>query len=248
MAKLQQSIIDRSRLDALAAKQAELLARFEELRSEVGAGITTYRTTLAPSGAVTSFGVEEDLRTQAGRNQLAIESPKPKPAPKIRHAGATELLGELLPPQPPEEVNPPEPPQSWQGEQRYREIARETESITEALRILGPEIEKERRAYSERVLAQRADGYKEIASGIVDAAQALGNALMEHYSFIDELRLSGVEWRRMRRLDLGAFGDLSESHTPLKKLILSAVEQGHVDGSKIPAWRLPASIQILGDF
>lgn len=238
--------IDRSRYDALLARQAELLARADEIRREVGAGITTYRTTLAPSGAVTSFGVEEDLKVQASRNQLSIESPKPKPVPKLRHPGGAALLEGLLEPQPESETNPPEPPASWVGEDRYRAISAEMESLTEAMKLLAEPIAAARKEYSQQVAEQQREEYRAaIAESVVAAAQALGNAIESHYEYLDTLRLAGVEWRLLRPLDLSAFGDLAESHTPLRRLIDNAVYQGWVGADKKTNWRLPANIQLF---
>lgn len=246
MAKLKQpTTVDRTRYDALLARQAELLTRADELRREVGSGVTTYKTTIAPSGTVTSFGVEEDLRTQAGRNQLQIESPKPKPVPKLRHPGAVELVGDLLSKQPESEINPPDPPPSFAGEARYREITRETEAVTEALLLLSAETEKARKEYSLAVIEQQREGYRAIAESVVAATQVLGNAIQSHYEYLDTLRLAGVEWRRLRPLELSSFGDLAESHTPLRSLIDNAVYQGWVGADKTTNWRLPANIQIF---
>lgn len=238
MAKPKSTTVDRTRYDALLARQADLLARADELRREAGAGVTTYKTSTSAAGDVTGFRVEEDLRTQASRNQLSIESPKPRPVPKIRHPGAAALLEGLLPEQAPEELNPPEAPSSWAGENRYREISSEMGDITEALKLIGPEIEKARKQYSKEVLAERADEYRQVAANIVDTARAFGKALMGQYAFLDDLRLSGVDWRRLRHLNLAVFGDIGEVGTPLKRLITDAVEQGHVSADKIPDWKL----------
>lgn len=216
MAKPKSTTVDRTRYDALLARQAQLLARADELRQELGTGVTTYKTSISAGGDVIGFRVEEDLKVQAGRNQLAIESPKPKPVPKLRHPGAAALLQGLLPEQPPEELNPPDPPPSFAGEARHREITREAESITEALKLIGPEIEREHRAYSERVLAERGDEYRQVAANIADAALAFGQAMFDQYKFIDSLRLSGVDWRSLRRLNITAFGDLADTSNLLK--------------------------------
>lgn len=245
MARLKSTTVDRARYDALLARQADLLARADELRSEVGSGVTTYRTTVSAAGNVTGLGVEEDLKTRAGRNQLSIESPKPKPVPKLRHPGAAALLEGLLPEQPPEELNPPDPPPSFAGEARYRDITREMGDITEALKLIGPEIEREHRAYSNRVLAERADEYRQIAANLVDTARAFGQAMFDQYRFIDSLRLSGVDWRNLRRLNITAFGDLADTSNPLKRLLADAMEQGHVSANKIPDWKLPVNHQVL---
>lgn len=245
MARLKSTTVDRARYDALLARQADLLARADELRSEIGSGLTTYKTSISAAGNVTGFHVEEDLKVQVGRNQLAIESPKPKPVQKLRHPGAVALLEGLLPDPPTEELNPPDPPPSFAGEARYREITRETEAITEALKLIGPEIEHEHRAYSERVLAERADEYRQVAANIADAAQAFGQAMFDQYRFIDSLRLSGVDWRRLRRLNITAFGDLADASNPLKRLLADAEEQGHVTGNKIPDWKLSINHQVL---
>ncbi|RZN21123.1 hypothetical protein CWO90_33525 [Bradyrhizobium sp. Leo121] len=171
------------------------------------------------------------------------QSPKHKPKPVVRHEGAVALVGELLSPQAPEEIDPPPPRPSWTGEQRHRELGAELESIAAAIELLRPEITKARREYSKLVWAQRGGDYKALAERIADAAQRLGGALMEHHEFIDRCRNDGVDWRYHKPVDVKPLGNIDEPHNPLRALIESCREQQGV--GSLPAWRLPANIDLI---
>lgn len=74
----------------------------------------------------------------------------------------------------------------------------------------------------------------------VDAAHKLGDAILALHEFINQARLDGVERHFFRPVNLAAFGDLGEMHTPLCRLIADAIELRHVGAGKMPNWRLPA--------
>lgn len=169
--------------------------------------------------------------------------PKPKPKPVVRHAGAVDLVGELLSPQPEEEINPPPPRPLWHGEKRHRELGAELESIAEALKLLAPELTKARREYSKLVWAKRGGNYKALAAKIADAAQRLGDVLLEHHEFVDCCRSDGVEWRFHKPVNVKPLGNVDEPHNALRELIESCVEQQGV--GSLPTWRLPANIDLL---
>jgi hypothetical protein len=80
---------------------------------------------------------------------------------------AVALVGNLLSPQPVEELSPPPPRASWPGEQKLRELGEESKSITEAIRFLAPEVAKARKEYSQKVAAQRGDEYQEIVGSLM---------------------------------------------------------------------------------
>ncbi len=235
-----------SRYSALLTKRAELSARFDELRAELGGNTTTCITTTNAAGDVTGHRVVESLGAEAVRHRTwTAEQPRPQPKPKVRHAGGAALLGHLLPEPPQEEFNPQPLPSEWSRQDRYREISREIESITEALKLIDPEIEKARREHSQHVAAERIGDYSVLVERAVDRARELGDALLEMHSFINHVRLGGVERKYFRPVNLEAFGDLAMDFTPLMALVRRAVELGHVDAEKLPDWKMPAPLDYL---
>jgi hypothetical protein len=186
------------------------------------------------------------LAEEARRSQVSwvSQAPKPKPKPIVRHGGAVALVGDLLPEQPIEETSPPPPRPSWPGESRLHELGEEAEAIAEALKLLVPEQMKARKAYSKAVAAHRGGEYSEIVERIVDSAKALADAMIEHYKFLDGQRQDGVAYSNFQPLNLEVFGDPSEDFSPLKRLILDAVEKRHVGAGKIPNW-MPVDIAYL---
>lgn len=187
------------------------------------------------------------LAEQGRRAQVSwvSQAPKPKPRPVERHAGATALLGDLLPEQPIEEISPPPPRPNWPGEDRLRELGQESEAISEAIKLLLPELTKARIEYSKLVATQRGTEYKAVAEAVVDAARALGDAVLAHHEWITAQRLDGVAYTMYRPLNLERFGNIDEVGSPLLRTILDGVEQGHVGSDKIPAWRMPADIALF---
>ncbi|PDT67812.1 hypothetical protein, partial [Bradyrhizobium sp. C9] len=115
-----------------------------------------------------------------------------------------------------------------------------------ALDYIGKEIEKARREYSKQVAARRLSEYSSLVETAVDAARELGDAILAMHGFADEMRLIGAEHRDFKIMySLQNFGDLAEPFSPLKALITEAVEKGHVGGGKLPAWKLPAPLELL---
>lgn len=225
-AKTPMTTIDRIRTVSpryaeLLEKSAELTARHEAVLSEI-----------APLS-------EQERRTQVS---WVAQTPKPQPKPKHRHAGAVALVGDLLSPQPAEELKPPPPRPSFPGEDRLRELGAESESISEALRLLASELAVARRSYSLQVATQRKDDYQQLAEAVVDAARKLGDAVLAHHEFIDELRRDGVGYQALRPLHLEPYGNLGEPGTILLRTIMDAVERGHIGAGKIPAWRMPVDV------
>jgi predicted DNA-binding WGR domain protein len=137
------------------------------------------------------------------------------------------------------------PRRSGAGEEQLRELGQENDAIIEAIRLLAPEVEKARKEYSQKVAAQRGAEYQEIVEKIVDAAKALGDSMIEHHQFIDGQRQDGVSWRHFTPLNLEVFCDLDEDFSPLRRLILDAVEKKHVRSDKIPSWRMPCNLSYL---
>ncbi|MCK1279470.1 hypothetical protein [Bradyrhizobium sp. 61] len=185
---------------------------------------------------------QEERRALLG---WVVQQPKSKPRPIVRHAGAVDLVGDLLSPQPETEVNPPPSPPTWAGEKRSRELGAELEAIAEALKLLAPEITKARKEYSKLVVAQRGQEYKAVAEAVVSAACALGDAILAHHHFITAQRLDGVAYSMYRPLNLERFGNVDESGSPLMRTIVDAVEQKHVGAGKIPDWKMPADITLF---
>ncbi|OKO78561.1 hypothetical protein [Bradyrhizobium sp. AS23.2] len=232
----------------LLEKQAQLLARQDELQRELNDGSPQiFHLTRTESGErITITPGKVSLAERARRATLGwiAQLPRPKPQPKLRHAAAVELVGELLSPQPPEEIDPPPPPPNWPDEPRYRAVGQELEAIAEALNLLAPEIAKARAEYSKLVAAQHGEEYRSLVESVVGAARKLGDALLQHHEFSNQLRLDGVERKHLRPINLESFGDL-EAGTPLHSVILHAVELGHVDAKQLPTWKLPASLAVL---
>jgi hypothetical protein len=234
------------RYASLLTKHAELTARFEEIVEEANGprgrvdGVVDGKT-----GAVRYNAVP--LAEQARRSQVAWVSqlPKPKPKPIVRHAGAVALLDDLLPEQVPEELSPPPPPASWPGEQRLAELGAEAESITEALKLIAPEITKERKQYSRLVAAQRSAEYQQLVLNIVDIVRELGRAIIQHHKFLDQMRHDGVAYSVFKPINLSAYGNLNEPHTPLLAVLIDAAEKGHISLADLPQFKMPVDISYL---
>ena len=210
---------------ALVEKSNELHARYEELIAEI-----------------------KPLAEQQRRHQISwvAQLPKPpKPKPVVLHSGAVALLGDLLPEPTLETVSPPPTPPSWPGEQRLNALGEEAEAISEAIKILHPALSAARRGYSKLVSAQRGAEFTAAVERIVDAVNVLGDALLSHHEFINQQGEDGISYSNFRPLNLDVFGDLADDFSPLKKLILDAVEKKHVGAGKLPSWKMPVDIAYL---
>jgi hypothetical protein len=209
----------------LIVKQAELLARQE---------------------VVHAAAVPLAERGKRAMASWQAQLPKPKVKPVVRHSGAVALLDNLLPEQTHEELNPPPPRPSWDGEVELSELSAEAESIQEALKLLAPELPKARREYSKLVAAQRGEEYTAIVETIVDAANAFSETLLQHHVFINDRREDGVAWRYFRPIDVTThFGDLAEDFSPLRRLVLAAIEQRHVGAGKLKSVKIPVNVAYL---
>jgi hypothetical protein len=187
------------------------------------------------------------LNEQAARHQISwvAQSPKPKAKPVERHAGAAALLGDLLPPLTPEEIEPPPARPSWPGESELRALGAESEAVQEAIRLLQPVWARARAAGSKKVCEQRLPEYRQLVARLVSAAKQLGDTLLEHHIFIDEIRQQGASWSFLRPLNLESFGSLDEARSPVRRLITDAVEAGHVESSVDPGWAMPTDLSRL---
>jgi hypothetical protein len=186
---------------------------------------------------------------ERGKRAMAswqAQLPRAKPVPVVHHAGAAALLGELLPELTPEQINPPPPRPSWDGEVELRELSAEAEAIQEALKLLAPELTKARRVYSKLVAAQRGAEYTAIVETIVDAANAFSETLLQHHVFINDRREDAVAWQYFRPIDVTThFGDLAEDFSPLRRLVLAAIEQRHVGAGKLKSVKMPIDVAYL---
>jgi hypothetical protein len=166
------------------------------------------------------------------------QAPKPVAKPVVRNQAAVALIGsDLLSPQPEAEINPPPPRPSWSGAQRLAELGAESETIQEALRLIAPELAKARKEYSRLIVAQRSSEHREISATLVDAALALGDAILAQREFLNQQRLDGVAYSLFRPVPTEQFSNLDEPFAPLMKLISDATDLGHVAGDKIPSWK-----------
>jgi hypothetical protein len=214
------------RYAALLEKHSQLRAREEELIAEI-----------KPLG-------EQQRRSQIG---FVAQLPKPKPRPAVvPHAGAAALLGGLLPEPTLEEVATPPVRQSWAGEQRLAELGAESESVAEAIKLIQPALSAARREYSKLVAAQRGEEYTAIVETIVDAANAFSETLLQHHVFINDRREDAVAWQYFRPIDVTThFGDLAEDFSPLRRLVLAAIEQRHVGAGKLKSVKMPIDVAYL---
>jgi hypothetical protein len=188
------------------------------------------------------------LNEEASRHRTAWidQLPKPKPRPVERHAGAVALLGDLLPPLTPEQIDPPPPPPSWPHEGELRALGAEIEAVREAIKLLQPIWARARAQGSKKVCEQRLQEYRQLVAKLVSAAKQLGDALMDHHEFVDEIRRQGASWSFLRPLNLEAFGELDAS-SPVAHLIGEAIENGHVGSDAAPEWKMPTNLQLLAN-
>ncbi|KRQ03504.1 hypothetical protein AOQ71_32910 [Bradyrhizobium manausense] len=226
-------------------KQAALLKRQDEIKAEVGHGRVSNVTTIDAGGNIVSMRREEDLAAEAGRHRTwTSEAPRPKPAPVKRHEGAMSLLGDLLPPQPEHETNPPPLPPEWPRQELHRQLSKESEDISEALKLIGPEIEKARGEFSKAAAQERLPEYSQLITDAIDALKAAGDAILRCHQFVDQARLDGLERRYLKPLMFTELGDISEPHSPLRSIIHRAIELKHVVGG-VPTWKMPASPALI---
>jgi hypothetical protein len=169
------------------------------------------------------------LSEEAARTQVSwvAQSPKHKPKPVERHAGAAALLGDLLPPLTPEELDPPPPRPSWPGEAELRALGAENEAIHEAIKLLQPVWARARAQGSKKVCERRMPEYRQLVANLVAAAKQFGDVLLEHHEFVDEIRRQGASWSFLRPLNLESFGSL-DGNSPVTRMIVEAIENGHV--------------------
>lgn len=187
------------------------------------------------------------LREEAARHQISwiAQTPKARAKPVERHPGAVALLGDLLPPPTPEELDPPPPPPTWYGEEELRALGTESEEVQEAIKLLGPVWAKARAEGSKKVCEQRLPEYRELVGRVVKAVAALGDVLIEHHEFVDEIRVQGASWSFLRPLNLHPFGELDEPASILRSIVRDAIEAGHVPASVEPKWTMPADLAHL---
>jgi hypothetical protein len=187
------------------------------------------------------------LNEEASRNRIAWvdQSPKPKPKPVERHAGAAALLGDLLPPLTPDEINPPPPQPSWRGEAELRALGAEIEAVQEAIKLLQPVWARARAVGSKKVCEQRLSEYRQLVAKIIAAAKQFGDVLLEHHQFVDEIRQQGASWSFLRPLNLERFGSLDDVSSPLSRIIGDAIEAGHVPADMDPQWKMPTDLARL---
>jgi hypothetical protein len=188
------------------------------------------------------------LNEQASRSQISwvAQSPKAKPKPVERHAGAAALLGDLLPPLTPEQIDPPTPAPSWPGEAEHRALGAENEAVHEAIKLLQPVWARARAEGSKKVCEQRLPEYRQLVAKLVSAAKQFGDALIDHHEFVDEIRGQGASWSFLRPLNLESFGELDGS-SPVTRLIAEAIENGHVGSDAAPEWKMPTNLQLLAN-
>jgi hypothetical protein len=230
---------------ALIEKNAVLTERYDAIIEEAnGPRGRVDGTVSVTTGDVTYHPVP--LAEQFRRSLISWVSqlPRVRPKPVVRSAAAVALVGnDLLSPQSEEEINPPAPQPSWSGQDRLAALGAEAETISDALKLIAPELAKGRRDYSKLVAAQRGSEYQEIVEKMVDAAKVLGGAILAHYAFIEAQRQNGVAYSNFRPLNLERFENIDEPYSPLLKLILDAVEKKHVGADRLPSWTMPAPIQ-----
>jgi hypothetical protein len=191
-------------------------------------------------------GLIRPLAEEASRNHIAwvAQSPKVKPKPVERHAGASALLGDLLPPLTPDEIDPPPLPPEWPGEPELRALGAESEAVQEAIKLLQPIWARARAVGSKKVCEQRLTEYRQLVAKLVDAAKQFGDVLLEHHTFVDEIRQQGASWSFLRPLNLEPFGSLGGA-SPVTRVIADAIDAGHVPEDVAPKWKMPTDLARL---
>jgi hypothetical protein len=185
------------------------------------------------------------LKEAASRHQIAWvgQGSKPKPKPVERHAGAVAMVGHLLPPLTQEELEPPPPP-SWYGETELKALGEESENVQESIKLLQKFWARARAVGSKKVCEQRLPEYRQLVAKLVDAAKQFGDAMLEHHTFVDEIRQQGASWSFLRPLNLEVFGSL-DGASPITGLIAEAIENGHVASDVDPKWKMPTDLSRL---
>jgi hypothetical protein len=186
------------------------------------------------------------LNEEARRHQIGwiSQSPKPRAKPVERDAGAVALLGDLLPPLTADEIDPPPPMPAWPREGELRALGAESVSVQEAIKWLGKIWARERAVGSKKLCEQRLPEYRQLVAKLVDAAKHFGDALVEHHTFVDGIRLQGASWSFLRPLNLEPFGSL-DSDSPVTRMIGDAIEFGHVPAEADPKWKMPTDLARL---
>lgn len=223
----------------LSDRLQELVALEAELLDQVHKPQPGTETTLDVEG----ISLAEQSRRQA--ISWVEQSPKPKAFPVQRHPGAVALLGDLLPPPVPEEVRQPEHRESWPGSAKLKELGDLIEAAREAQKLIHPHLARARAEGSAKLCEMRKPEYQALVAKIADATKALGDLLVQHHGFIDELRCQGAAWSFLRPLNLEPFGSVDDRSSVLRQVIADAIEAGHVPPEADPKWSMPTDLQRL---
>jgi hypothetical protein len=171
-------------------------------------------------------------------------TPQEPAQPITASPGAAELLGPEFTPTPKmPEVSGIRVP-SWVVE--LRKISDEIKSIDEALALLHPQLTKARADGSRRLWKMLQPEYRGIAGRVCAALIELGQAHLEHESFIE--RHVSAERASLRPIHgTGTLGDPRDPQSELRRLLQWAAECGHFPPETLPKeWAKGATGAIYG--
>jgi hypothetical protein len=232
---------------ALITRQAELTSRYDAIIEEANGPKDRVDGTLdGKTGEVRYSAVP--LAEQFRRSLISWVSqlPKPRPKPVVRNAAAVELVGsDLLSPESDEEINTPEQKPLWSGQDRLAALGAEADVIAAALQLIAPEIRNARKQYSQMVAEQSKEEYQALVTNILDMARGLGQAIQTHHEWTNKKRLDGVAYALFKPINLEAFGNLNEAHTPILAMLIDAAAKGHISPADLPQFKMPIDISHL---
>lgn len=164
-----------------------------------------------------------------GRRQTnsSMQPPRPPAEPIKLHAGALELVGDLLPP--PREETPEPPREPWPGAAELKRLGDEVEATREAIKLLRPLLAKSQRDASKKFCELYKAEYSAVVRDVVDACRKLNAAEYRHRIYLERLRTSGVSIEFLRPIT---------TKQSILKIIDDAKSFGHLEmeqGEKAPA-------------
>jgi hypothetical protein len=168
------------------------------------------------------------------------------PTPKAPlSAKLLALLGEHAPaPEPELPAAEPVWTQTRAGDEELAVLSRELTNIHAAAAILQPRLTLAHAEGSKLVCTAAAAEYATVATQVAVALVALGDALIAHNRFTQELVNDGVDWSYLRPVPVNAI--VASVGNPLdggrlRQWLAGAAEGGHFDMTDIPAdWNPPA--------
>ena len=181
---------------------------------------------------------KRENRFLAGGSTRALRPPAPVHE-KVRSlpAAVLAILGDSAPPPPP----PPEPAPADPNDPlglAYR-LGDELENIREAIKLLHPALNKARAADSRAYANAVSEEYAAVASPLLAALVALGDAARNHDLFIADMAQQGAEPAFLKPVPIGplnaVIGSVVDRKSGLREIFANAAEGGHFDITALPA-------------